>query len=109
MATTLLTTQQAAEYLSVSMAFLERARWAGSRIPFVRIGTRSIRYRKNDLDAFIEQSTCSSTSQYEEHDSRQGQLRNQSEPAPRSVLTNPSSAPVRRQQACPLREYVGGT
>jgi excisionase family DNA binding protein len=58
----LLNTKQAATYLNVSAAFLERDRWAGARIPFIKLGSRSIRYRHTDLDAFIEQqvrySTC---------------------------------------------------
>ena len=49
----LLTTKQAAEFLGVSMAFLERDRWAGARIPFVRIGSRTIRYLKADLESYV--------------------------------------------------------
>ena len=45
----LLNTKQAADYLSISPAFLERDRWAGARVPFIKIGTRSIRYRLSDL------------------------------------------------------------
>ncbi len=59
----LLTTKQAANYLGVSAAFLERDRWAGARIQFVKLGTRSIRYRQQDLDDFIEQQTRHSTSE----------------------------------------------
>ena len=50
----LLTTTAAAKFLSVSKAFLERDRWAGATIPFIRVGSRAIRYRKNDLNSFIE-------------------------------------------------------
>ncbi len=46
-------TKQAANYLGVSAAFLERDRWAGARIPFIKLGTRSVRYRLADLEAFI--------------------------------------------------------
>ena len=49
----LLNTTEAANYLCVSKAFLERDRWAGAKIAFVRIGSRSVRYRKDDLDAYI--------------------------------------------------------
>lgn len=59
----LLNTKQAAEYLCVSAAFLERDRWAGARIPFIRLGTRSIRYRQADLDGFIQQQVRYSTSE----------------------------------------------
>ena len=58
----LLTTRDAAAYLGVSKAFLERDRWAGARIPFVRIGTRAVRYRACDLDAYIEDRRRRSTS-----------------------------------------------
>ncbi|MBQ0721703.1 MAG: helix-turn-helix domain-containing protein [Gammaproteobacteria bacterium] len=58
----LLNTKQAANYLGVSAAFLERDRWAGARIQFVKLGTRSIRYRQQDLDDFIEQQIRCSTS-----------------------------------------------
>ena len=64
----LFTTKQAANYLSVSAAFLERDRWAGARIPFIKIGTRSVRYRQSDLDSFITKqirhSTCDSGAVY---------------------------------------------
>lgn len=63
MQTSLLTTKQAAYYLGVSAAFLERDRWAGARIPFIKVGTRSVRYRQTDLDSFIEQQIRHSTSE----------------------------------------------
>ena len=58
----LLTTREAARYLGVSMAFLERDRWAGARIPFVRLGSRSVRYRVGDLDAYVDAQIRRSTS-----------------------------------------------
>ena len=58
----LLNTKQAAEYLSVSMAFLERDRWAGARIPFIKIGSRAVRYRMSDLDNFLDKQVRISTS-----------------------------------------------
>ena len=60
----LLTTKQAANILSVSSAFLERDRWAGAKVPFVRVGSRSIRYRHEDLNNFINSRVHSSTSAY---------------------------------------------
>ena len=62
----LLNTKQAAEYLSVSAAFLERDRWAGARIPFIKLGSRSIRYRQTDLEKYIDQQVRHSTSQDED-------------------------------------------
>lgn len=55
-------TQEAATYLGVSKAFLERDRWAGARIPFVKMGSRAVRYRITDLDAYIESKIRRSTS-----------------------------------------------
>jgi excisionase family DNA binding protein len=46
-----------------SEATLERDRWAGGGIPFVRIG-RSVRYRKRDVLTWLEQHPAlSSTSE----------------------------------------------
>lgn len=63
MQTILLNTKQAAEYLGVSAAFLERDRWAGARVPFVKIGSRAVRYRTTDLEAYIESCIKHSTSE----------------------------------------------
>jgi hypothetical protein len=60
----LLTTKQAAPVLGVSIAFLERDRWAGARVPFIKIGARAVRYRLSDLHAYIESCLRKSTSQY---------------------------------------------
>lgn len=60
----LLTTKQAARYLGVSASFLEKDRWRGARIPFIRLSRRSIRYRHADLDSYILEQTKTSTSEY---------------------------------------------
>lgn len=59
----LLNTQQAADFLSVSKAFLERDRWAGARIPFIKVGSRAVRYRESDVANYIEKQVRISTSQ----------------------------------------------
>ncbi|MFZ5621441.1 MAG: helix-turn-helix transcriptional regulator [Pseudomonadota bacterium] len=59
----LLTTNQAASYLGVSKAFLERDRWAGARIPFIKVGTRAVRYRLADLENYLEGRVRRSTSE----------------------------------------------
>jgi len=58
----LLNTQEAATILGVSKAFLERDRWAGAGIPFIRVGSRAVRYRLSDIDAYIESNQRRSTS-----------------------------------------------
>ena len=63
MQTQILTTTEAAEILGVSKAFLERDRWAGARIPFIKVGTRAVRYRLSDLCAYIDKQARLSTSQ----------------------------------------------
>jgi len=59
----LLSTGEAAQFLDVSKAFLERDRWAGARIPFIRVGSRAVRYRMADLEAYINQQVHYSTSE----------------------------------------------
>ncbi|MEW8295453.1 MAG: helix-turn-helix domain-containing protein [Candidatus Thiodiazotropha sp.] len=59
---TLLNTAEAAQFLGVSKAFLERDRWAGARIPFVKIGARAVRYRADDLNTYINAQVRLSTS-----------------------------------------------
>lgn len=58
----LLTSSEAAKYLSMSKAFLERDRWAGAKIPFIKVGSRAVRYRINDLDNYLDKQVRISTS-----------------------------------------------
>jgi excisionase family DNA binding protein len=58
----LLNTAEAARFLGVSKAFLERDRWAGARIPFVRVGERAVRYQLSELEAYIAGQVRRSTS-----------------------------------------------
>ena len=56
-ATTLLTREQAAEYLGIAPQTL--AVWATTKrynLPFIKVG-RCVRYRRSDLDRFLEQQT----------------------------------------------------
>ncbi|WP_029147359.1 AlpA family transcriptional regulator [Methylophilus sp. 5] len=62
MTTQLLKTKDAALILGLSKAFLERDRWAGAKVPFIKIGDRAVRYRLEDLNAYIESRTRKSTS-----------------------------------------------
>ena len=62
MTTSLLTTQEAATYICMSKAFLERDRWAGARIPFIKVGSRAVRYRISDLNSFLDKQVRHSTS-----------------------------------------------
>lgn len=49
----LLTTREAAKRLGLSAAFLERDRWQGPSIPYVRIGARTVRYSIAALEAYL--------------------------------------------------------
>lgn len=50
----LLSTKEAALYLGVSEAFLERDRWAVARVQYIQVGSRAVRYRLKDLEHYIE-------------------------------------------------------
>jgi predicted DNA-binding transcriptional regulator AlpA len=62
MQTQLLNTTQAAQFLGLSKAFLERDRWAGAKVPFIKISDRAVRYRLEDLESYIQSRVRRSTS-----------------------------------------------
>ncbi len=53
--------EEAAAYIGMSRSFLRQARMNGDRVgrtpgpPWIRIGSRAIRYLKEDLDGWLEQ------------------------------------------------------
>ena len=49
--------KEAADYLDLSEATLERDRWRGGEIPYIRVGPRAIRYDLNQLDDYLESKT----------------------------------------------------
>jgi predicted DNA-binding transcriptional regulator AlpA len=55
-----LTTEQAAEYLSVSSSWLAQSRGRGDGPPYFKIG-RAVRYARAALDAWVLSQTVSST------------------------------------------------
>lgn len=55
---TLLTTREAAVYLAVSEAWLERQRWLRTGPVFIRVG-RAVRYRQADLEAYLKENEVS--------------------------------------------------
>jgi|ETNmetMinimDraft_28_1059901.scaffolds.fasta_scaffold522436_1 predicted DNA-binding transcriptional regulator AlpA len=58
--------ENAATYLGLSEATLERDRWRGGDIPFVRIGPRAIRYDLDQLNEYINRNTVRNASLREE-------------------------------------------
>jgi excisionase family DNA binding protein len=57
MSKSLIGQKEAADYLNLSEATLERDRWRGGDIPFIRVGQRAIRYDLGQLDAYLESRT----------------------------------------------------
>lgn len=57
-----LTTKQAADFLQVKDSTLEQWRWSGKGPRFIKLN-RSVRYRKSDLDNFIEARIYGSTTE----------------------------------------------
>jgi len=49
--------KEAAECLGLSEATLERDRWRGGEIPYIRVGPRSIRYDLSQLNEYLESKT----------------------------------------------------
>ena len=56
---------EAASYLGLSEATLERDRWRGGDIPYIKIGPRAIRYDLEQLNKYIERNTVSNISKKE--------------------------------------------
>lgn len=59
---TLLRDPDAADYLNVSMAWLQRQRWLGTGPTYIKVGTRAVRYRLADLEAWVHQNVCAPSS-----------------------------------------------
>jgi len=50
----LLNTKQAAEYLSVSVSYLQKDRQDKKSVPFIRLASNIVRYNKDELDEYIK-------------------------------------------------------
>jgi predicted site-specific integrase-resolvase len=57
-----LKTEEAAEFLQVKPATLEQWRWNGKGPKFIKMN-RAVRYRKEDLQAFVEARVFASTTE----------------------------------------------
>lgn len=57
----LLRRKEAAEFLGMKEQTLAAWAMTAKNIPFVRIGSRSVRYRMSDLQRFVERQTVGST------------------------------------------------
>lgn len=59
----LITEQEAAKFLGYTVRALQNWRVRGGGPKFVRVSSRSIRYRRRDLNTWIEERLCSNTSE----------------------------------------------
>ena len=57
----LLTTPQVADWLGLRPQTLDRWRMNGEGPPFLSINGRAVRYRKADVDAYLDASLCANT------------------------------------------------
>ena len=55
--------KEAAEYLGLSEATMERDRWRGGNIPYIRVGPRAIRYDLEQLNEYIDRNTVKNISE----------------------------------------------
>ena len=65
MSKSLIGQKEAADYLNLSEATLERDRWRGGDIPYIKIGPRAIRYDLEQLNKYIEHNTVRNISEKE--------------------------------------------
>ena len=64
-----LTITQAGRYLNVSVAFL-RKRVRTRSVPFARIGSKSLRFRRIELDSWMEVNSCGGEISYRKDEGR---------------------------------------
>jgi excisionase family DNA binding protein len=64
----LMSTQEAADYLGRKPVTLQGWRMKGGGPAYIKSGHRTIQYRKEDLDAWIEQRTFGSTAEEKERE-----------------------------------------
>ena len=57
MSKSLIGQKEAAVCLKMSEATLERDRWRGGDIPYIRIGPRAIRYSPDQLEEYVQSKT----------------------------------------------------
>ena len=60
---TYLDTKGAAAYLDCSPSFLNQRRVRGDGPQYIKLG-HSVRYKRDDLDAWMDENGCQSTSEY---------------------------------------------
>ena len=61
--------KRAATHLGMSVAFLRKAVRL-RKVPFARAGSKALRFRKADLDAWMEQHSCGGEITYRKEEGR---------------------------------------
>lgn len=61
---TLLTVEEAATALGLAKSTLAKMRLRGDGPPYIKLGTRRVAYRANDLAQWVESRSFCSTAQY---------------------------------------------
>lgn len=68
----LLNESEAARYLSVSVRTLQAWRVRGGGPTFCRLGRRAVRYRRTDIDAFVNLNKAESTTALDAREAAHG-------------------------------------
>ncbi len=61
--------RKAAEHLGVSVAFLRKA-VRFKKVPYARAGSKALRFRRDDLDRWMEQNSCGGEIIHRKHEGR---------------------------------------
>ncbi len=61
--------RDAAAYLRVSVSFIRKL-VRHRRIPFARLGTKALRFRRSDLDRWVEAHSCGGEVDYRQEERR---------------------------------------
>lgn len=61
--------RQAAAHLGISVSFIRKAVRL-KRIPFARLGSKALRFRRSDLDRWAEANGCDGEIGYSKHEGR---------------------------------------
>ena len=59
-----LRTPEASRYLNIPESTLTKMRVTGTGPIFIRMGTKTVRYRKSDLDTWLEKRVCKTTADH---------------------------------------------
>jgi excisionase family DNA binding protein len=64
-----MTIKDASQYLKMSVGFLRKA-VREQRIPFARVGSKVLRFRREELDRWLEANSCGGEITYHKHEGR---------------------------------------